>query len=115
MMLVQIHGQPQNLVSPGGTISAAAAGNKVLFAGGFSGFFQYSTRVDIYDVSTSTWSTSSLNGRTPTGTVGMTATSIGNKIYFSGEGSDWFAWDFGSILQRSTFIMFLIIPGQFLT
>jgi hypothetical protein len=45
----------------------------------------------------------------------MTATSIGNKIYFSGEGSDWFAWDFGSILQRSTFIMFLIIPGQFLT
>jgi len=80
-----------------GNMCAAAAGNKVLFAGGANGFFKYSTTVDIYDAVTNTWSASSLTGRTPTGTVGMTATSIGDKIYFAGEGSDWFAWDFGSI------------------
>jgi len=80
-----------------GNMCAATAGKKVLFAGGTNGFFKYSTTVDIYDAVTNTWSASSLTGRTPTGTVGMTATSIGDKIYFAGEGSDWFAWDFGSI------------------
>ena len=59
--------------------------------------FQYSHRVDIYDASTNTWSTSELTGRTPTGTVGMTATANGNKIYIAGEASDADNWDAGSI------------------
>jgi hypothetical protein len=78
-------------------MAGAAAGNHVVFAGGIAGFFAYSNSVDIYNALTNTWSTSSLAGRTPTGTVGMAATVIGNKIFFAGEGSDWYAWDFGSI------------------
>jgi hypothetical protein len=80
-----------------GDMVAAAAGNKILFAGGVSGFFQYSNQVDIYDGSTDAWTTSYLSNRTPTGTVGMAATAVGNEIYIAGEGSDWDAWDFGSI------------------
>ena len=70
---------------------AAAAGNKILFPGAGSEFFQYSNQVDIYDGSTGTWTTSYLSNRTPTGTVGMAATAVGNKIYIAGEGSDWYA------------------------
>lgn len=77
-------------------MAAAAAGNKVLFAGGSSGFFKYSHQVDIYDGSNGTWAASSLSNRTPTGTVGMSATAIGNKIYIAGEASDADAWDHGS-------------------
>ncbi len=66
-------------------LSAAAAGNKVLFAGGFYflnnfGDLLFSSVVDIYDVSTNTWSTSSLS--IPRGM--LTATAAGNKIYFAG-------------------------------
>ncbi|MGI8637503.1 MAG: hypothetical protein ACR2KZ_19065 [Segetibacter sp.] len=60
-------------------------------------FLNIQPRWDIYDAVTNTWFASSLTGRTPTGTGGMTATSIGDKIYFAGDGSDWFAWNFESI------------------
>lgn len=83
------------LSSAGTEITGAAAGNKVLFAGGVRGFFNYSKTVDIYDVSTNTWSTSVLDRLGDA--VGMTATVIGSKIYFAGDASDWWAWDFGTI------------------
>ena len=83
-------------LSSGGTeITGAAAGDKVLFAGGVRGLVSYSKIVDIYDNSTGTWSTTSLNR--PGDAVGMTATVIENKIYFAGDASDWWAWDFGTI------------------
>ena len=79
-------------------ITGAAAGNKVLFAGGvvwIPGI--YSRGVDIYDVATNSWSPpDSLVNRPPQEAVGMSATTIGNKIYFAGNASDWWAWDFGN-------------------
>ena len=59
----------------------ATAGNKILFAGGFTPL-AHSTRVDIYDVSTNKWSTAELS----MGRMGMTAASVGNKIFFAGGG-----------------------------
>lgn len=85
-------------------IAAGAAGNKVLFAAGIGeGFFWPhwpNPPLDIFDVSTNTWSANILPNR-PTsdiiGHAGIATTTIGNKIYFAGNASDWFAWDFGSI------------------
>jgi hypothetical protein len=77
-------------------MAGAAAGNKVLFAGGVEAGFTYSKTVDIYDAATNTWSAASLN-RPGENAVGMTATVIDNKIFFGGNGSDWWAWDFGNI------------------
>ena len=56
--------------------------------------------VDIYDASTNTWSSTILPNRNTADRVddaGITTTVIGTKIYFAGNASDWFAWDFGSI------------------
>jgi N-acetylneuraminic acid mutarotase len=83
------------LSSGGVEITGAAAADKVLFAGGIRGFFNYSKTVDIYNNTTNTWSTTTLNR--PGDAVGMAATAIGNKIYFAGNASDWWAWDFGDI------------------
>ena len=65
-------------------LAAATAGNKVVFAGGGAlnniGDWSNSTRVDLFDIVTNTWSTASLSeGRTD-----LSATTSGNKIYFSG-------------------------------
>ena len=64
-------------------VAVAAAGDKILFAGGFghpfgaSGFYN---TVDIYDNSSNTWSTATLSeGRTD-----ITAAAGGNKIFFAG-------------------------------
>jgi hypothetical protein len=81
-----------NLSSDAISMTGAAAGNKVLFAGGFREYGP-SRRVDIYDASTNTWSIDSLTNRTPEAVVGISATVIGNKIFFAGA-SEW-AWDFG--------------------
>ncbi len=93
-----------NLSIPRSEMAGAAAGNKIVFAGGIGqGFFSPhwpASPVDIYNTSTNRWSAESLPGR-PTGDIiglaGIAATTIGNKIYFAGNASDWFAWDFGSI------------------
>lgn len=68
----------------------ATAGNKILFAGGLGTGDTVSTRVDIYDFVTNTWSTAELSQ----GHHGMTVATIGNKIFFSGGGYDdfWNGW-----------------------
>jgi len=67
-------------------LSVAAAGNKIVFAGGIqaaggSGMSE-SAAVDIYDLVTQTWSTASLSA----GRATPTAISSGNKIFFAGGG-----------------------------
>jgi N-acetylneuraminic acid mutarotase len=79
---------------PMGTLSlarsgmmSATAGNKILFAGGYSptslNNLGLSSRVDIYDISTNTWSTTELreDGKF---LLGITIASVGNKILFAG-------------------------------
>lgn len=70
-----------------GAISIASAGNKVLFAGGNNGYFDpddtivvHSSRVDIHDAVSNTWSTAELSEAR----VGMTTAAIGNKLFFVG-------------------------------
>ncbi len=99
-------------------ITAAAAGNKVVFAGGFDFFGPgwSAPPVDIYDATANTWTTDSLRNR-PTaamlGDAGITATVIGTKIFFAGNASDWFAWDFGSI--TSTINIYETTTGNWTT
>ena len=72
-------------------IAAVAAGNKIFFGGGFnvipngSGFdIHDESRVDIYDVSTNSWSTTELS----VPTSGMAAVTVGNKVFFAGGNYD---------------------------
>lgn len=61
---------------------AATAGNKILFAGGWT---PYATNVvDIYDIVSNTWSSAALtdNGKR----IDMAVTTAGNKIFFAGGG-----------------------------
>jgi hypothetical protein len=65
-------------------ISVASAGNKILFAGGFSGSnsggWQYYSRVDIFDVAAGIWSTAELSQAR----WDIATAVLGNKIYFAG-------------------------------
>ena len=61
-------------------ISVAAAGDKVLFAGGQTTNPTASTRVDIYNINTGAWATAELSA--PRFSIG--SASSGNKIYFAG-------------------------------
>jgi len=68
-------------------LSAIAAGNKVFFAGGYRKFdsiddgpYDFSTRVDIYDIATNTWSTAELKEARS----GMAVAAAGNKVFFAG-------------------------------
>jgi hypothetical protein len=66
-------------------ISAIAAGTKIFFAGGASGDpfdigATYYSTIDVYDVSTNTWSVASLSERVVVGAVA----SVGNKVLFAG-------------------------------
>lgn len=61
-------------------LSAATAGDKVLFAGGGTRGFQPSDVVDIYDVKTGQWETSRLSAPRH----GTAAVSVGQKIYIAG-------------------------------
>ena len=77
-------------LNPFGTLSearygmvSASAGNKILFAGGATSN-SGSTRVDIYDISTNSWSIAELS----IGRDNMTAGAVGNKIFFAGGYSD---------------------------
>ncbi len=64
--------------------AVASAGNKIVFAGGSGGSdcpeCWGSSRVDIYDIITQTWSTAELSK----GRFGISAIASGNKIFFAG-------------------------------
>jgi hypothetical protein len=75
-------------------IGAVVVGNKILFAsggnnwtGGYWGYIDLSTRVDIYDIITNTWSTTEMPGEVLFG-IGWrgTTAAAGNKAIFCGEG-----------------------------
>jgi hypothetical protein len=61
-------------------MAVAAAGNKIILAGGIISPDNYSSRVDIYDITTNTWTIAELNeART-----GIATAVLNNKIYFAG-------------------------------
>ncbi|TMI61279.1 MAG: hypothetical protein E6H07_19805 [Bacteroidetes bacterium] len=66
-------------------LSSGTAGGKILFAGGFVPFGHYSSRVDIYNTVTNTWSTAEL---TIPERQGMAVASVGSKILFAGGGDN---------------------------
>ena len=82
---------------PFGTLSTsrtgmtiASAGNKILFAGGDEGGGYGSTRVDIYDMVTQTWSIAELSIIR----WNMPVVTHGNKIFFAGgHTNDQASWD----------------------
>ena len=63
-------------------MAVAAAGNKIVFAGGCCSSTQDwgSSRVDIYDLATQTWSTAELSEKRSH----IAAVAAGNKIFFAG-------------------------------
>lgn len=71
-----------NLSRPRGSLAMASAGNKILFAGGneISGEFWGSSRVDIYDLASQSWSTAELSKPR----FGIAVVAAGNKILFAG-------------------------------
>jgi len=65
------------------SMAVASAGNKIVFAGGIGGSFGNpfpTSRIDIYDVVSGTWSTSELC----IGRYSIAAAATGNKIFFGG-------------------------------
>ncbi len=62
-----------------GGIAVASAGNKILFAGGANNF-GHSSKVDIYDITTRSWSTAELSEARSQ----ISAIAAGNKIFFAG-------------------------------
>ena len=63
-------------------VAAASVGNKILFAGGYiSGTpSSSSSRVDIFDITTNTWTTAELSQAREA----LTTAVLGNKIFFAG-------------------------------
>ena len=61
-------------------LTIAAAGNKILFAGGTDQDGEETSRVDIYDIVTQTWATAELSSTKNN----VAAVTLGNKIYFAG-------------------------------
>ena len=81
MVLVGILSMPRD------HLAAAAAGTKVLFAGGWSFANQdVTSRVDIYDTVSQTWSTAELTQAR----YDISVVTVGNKIFFAGGTDDWF-------------------------
>jgi hypothetical protein len=68
-----------NLSIPRTRIATVAAGNKIFFAGGSDDAVAFS-RVDIYDMSSRTWSTAELS----LPREGIKAVTCGNKVFFAG-------------------------------
>lgn len=60
---------------------SATVGNKIFFAGGQRTMTGYSSRVDIYDITTNTWSTTELSSGNR---VGMATATVGSKVFFAG-------------------------------
>jgi len=68
---------------PRTTVAMASAGNKILFAGGYTGDitgWQHYSRVDIYDLVNQTWSIAELS----VARSNIAAVTSGNKIFFGG-------------------------------
>jgi len=65
-------------------VAVASAGNKILFAGGFNTNMAATDRVDIYDITTQSWTTSQLS----VGRCYMATVASGNKIFFAGGSPD---------------------------
>ena len=61
-------------------IAVASAGNKIFFAGGFISQGVYSSRVDIYDITTNVWTTAELSQPRK----GVATAVLDKKIYFAG-------------------------------
>jgi hypothetical protein len=61
-------------------VGAAAVGNKVFFAGGYSAYEVGSDRVDIYDVVANTWSIATLSQAR----AEIAVTALGDKVVFAG-------------------------------
>ena len=84
------------LSEPRTFIVAATTGNKVFFAGGCSNYPFYwsavTNKIDIYDLSTNTWSVKILSETK----IGFTATMAGSKIYFAG------GWNLNPNVSNST-------------
>jgi hypothetical protein len=59
---------------------SATIGSKIFFAGGQSAT-GYPSRVDIYDITTNTWSTAELSS---VNRLGMATATVGNKVFFAG-------------------------------
>src|SRR6188768_4001017 len=75
------------LSMPRDHLAAVAAGTKVLFAGGWSFANQdVTSRVDIYDTVSRTWSTAELTQAR----YDISVIAVGNKIFFAGGTDDWF-------------------------
>lgn len=73
---------------------AVAAGNKIFFAGGRlgsggrlvnGGTYNYFSTVDIYDVSTNSWSVTNLSQPR----AFIAAATVGNKVFFAGGEQEW--------------------------
>src|SRR5438045_3949244 len=62
-----------------GGLAAAATGNKIVFAGGYTGTTN-TKAVDMYDVSTNTWGVTQLSEARN----GLAGAAFGNKIVFVG-------------------------------
>lgn len=73
-----------SLSEPRSQVSVGAIGNSVFFAGGNNFVFgyegEYSSTVDIYNLSTNSWATANFN----TGRAYMSIAAAGNKLYFAG-------------------------------
>jgi Kelch motif len=69
-----------NLSSQRTNIGAAAAGTKIVFAGGYDKLLDDVDNVDIYDVTTKLWSTTTLSA--PRGVIN--AAAAGTKLIFAG-------------------------------
>jgi len=68
------------------SLVSATAGNKIIFAGGYEcrdGRWNASTRVDIFDMITQTWTTTELSNSNGD----LTAVAVGNKILITGGAS----------------------------
>ena len=73
------------LPEPRYRITVATVGNKILVAGGFKSYTglvpaDFSSRVDIYDITTGQWTTTHLSQPRIVGAVAV----LGNKIFFAG-------------------------------
>jgi hypothetical protein len=70
-----------NLSITRGEVAIASAGNKILFAGGYISSGSYSSsRVDIFDITTNSWTTAELSQPR----FNMATAVLGNKIFFAG-------------------------------
>ena len=61
---------------------------KIFFAGGVTGTGTYTTRVDVYDAATNSWSTMELS----TARAEMVGAAAGNKVLFAGGVEGFFGY-----------------------